>query len=178
MKNNTIQVAILVGSDSDLPAVAAATKVLDELQVPYRINVASAHRTPQAVKKNIREAERQGAEVFIAAAGMAAALPGVVAAETLLPVIGIPMEGKALSGMDALFSIAQMPPGIPVATVAIGKAGATNAAVLAAQILAGKDAALKDRLAAYRRKLAKTVQEKDARLQKMGMAAYIESLKK
>jgi len=177
-KQKNIQVAIIVGSDSDLASVAAAAKSLDTFEIPYRINVASAHRTPAKVKTVVKEAEKQGAQVFICAAGMAAALPGVVAAETIKPVIGVPMEGKNLAGMDALFSIAQMPPGIPVAAVAIGKAGAQNAGVLAAQILAIKDRSLEKKLVQYREKLAKNVSEKDTRLQEIGIEKYIEIQKK
>jgi phosphoribosylaminoimidazole carboxylase PurE protein len=173
-----IQVAIIVGSDSDLASVAATTKALGTFGIPYRINVASAHRTPAKVKAVVKDAEKQGAEVFICAAGMAAALPGVVAAETIKPVVGVPMEGKNLAGMDALFSIAQMPPGIPVAAVAIGKAGAQNAGVLAAQILAITDASLRKKLEQYRAKLAQNVSEKDTRLQEIGIEKYIEIQKK
>ena len=177
VKVKNILVAIIVGSDSDLPSIAPAAKVLDNFKISYRINVASAHRTPLKVKAIIREAEKQGALVFICAAGMAAALPGVVAAETVMPVIGVPMDGKSLAGLDALFSIVQMPPGIPVAAVAIGKSGATNAGVLAAQIIALKDSSVKSTLKEYRRKLALTVSEKDSRLQKYGINRYIEMQK-
>jgi 5-(carboxyamino)imidazole ribonucleotide mutase len=173
-----IKVAIITGSDSDLPVVSATVKVLEEFKVPYSIHVASAHRTPEKVREYVRDAEKRGAQVFIAVAGMAAALPGVVASETVLPVIGVPMEGKSLAGMDALFSIAQMPPAIPVACVAIGKAGATNAAILAIEILALKNAGRREQLKQYRKKLAQTVMGKDAALQKMGLEKYIESMKK
>jgi 5-(carboxyamino)imidazole ribonucleotide mutase len=175
---NKIRVAIITGSDSDLPVVAETVKVLNEFGVPFRINVASAHRTPDKVRACVREAEDQGAEVFIASAGMAAALPGVVAAETTFPVIGVPMEGKFLNGLDALLSIVQMPTAIPVATVAVGKAGAMNAGLLAVEMLAMKDAALKEKLGAYRRKIAASVNEKDKKLQEMGIEKYIESTKK
>ena len=176
-KKKNIQVAIIVGSDSDLSSIAPAAKVLDGFEIAYSINVASAHRTPVKVKSVVTKAQKDGARVFICAAGMAAALPGVVAAETVLPVIGVPMEGKALAGMDALFSIVQMPPGIPVAAVAIGKAGAQNAGVLAVQILAVSDAALKKKLDNYRKSLAASVSEKDTRLQSMGLDKYIEMQK-
>ena len=168
-----INAAIIVGSDSDLPVVNSTTKILDEFGISYTLNVASAHRTPEYVKQCIRSAERQGAKVFIAAAGMSAALPGVVAAETILPVIGIPMEGRSLNGLDALFSIVQMPPGIPVATVAIGKAGATNAAILAAEILSVGDSRLKSKISAYRKKMADTIIKKDKMLKKSGIEKYI-----
>jgi len=173
-KPKRIQVAIIVGSDSDLPSISSAAKVLDNFGIAYRINVASAHRTPAKVGTVVRESERQGADIFICAAGMAAALPGVVAAQTIKPVIGVPMEGKTLAGMDALFSIVQMPPGIPVAAVAIGRAGAQNAGVLAAQILAIKEPSIRKKLAEYRKKLAKSVSDKDSRLQKIGLEKYVE----
>lgn len=173
-----IQVAVITGSDSDLPVVAETVKVLDKLGIACRIAVASAHRTPEKVREYVRTAENDGAEVFIAAAGMAAALPGVVAAETLYPVIGVPMEGKSLAGMDALFSIVQMPPGIPVATVAVGKAGAVNAAVLAAEIIGVKDAEVRARLREYRQKMANAVMEKDAKLQEFGLEKFLEMNKK
>lgn len=176
-KMKKIQVAIIVGSDSDLQAAASAAKALDAFGIAYSINVASAHRTPAKVKSVVSKAQKDGARVFICAAGMAAALPGVVAAETVLPVIGVPMEGKSLAGMDALFSIVQMPPGIPVAAVAIGKAGAQNAGVLAAQILAVGDQSLKRKLEDFRKKLAATVAQKDTRLQKIGLEKYIETQK-
>lgn len=173
-----IQVAVITGSDSDLPVVAETVKVLEKLGISCRIAVASAHRTPEKVREYVRTAENDGAEVFIAAAGMAAALPGVVAAETLCPVIGVPLEGKALAGMDALFSIVQMPPGIPVATVAIGKAGAVNAAVLAAEIIGVKDPDVRGRLREYRQKMANAVMEKDAKLQEFGLEKFLEMNKK
>jgi 5-(carboxyamino)imidazole ribonucleotide mutase len=171
-----IQVGIIVGSDSDLPAINSAVKILEDLNIPFKITIASAHRTPGKVKEYIKECETEGAEVFIAAAGMAAALPGVVASETNLPVIGVPLESKSLAGIDALFSIVQMPPGIPVATVAIGKAGATNAGILAAQILSVKYPELKAKLAGIRSALAKTVTDKDNKLQQSGIKQYIEKL--
>jgi len=169
-----IKVAIVVGSDSDLPIIVNTTKILEELNIAYSIAVASAHRTPDKVIKYVKDCENAGADVFIAAAGMAAALPGVVASKTLKPVIGLPIESKVLGGQDALFSIVQMPQGIPVATVAIGKAGAINAGVLAAQILAVKDNEILQKLISYRKKLANTVNEKNAKLQKVGIAKFIE----
>ncbi|MCL2144883.1 MAG: AIR carboxylase family protein, partial [Endomicrobia bacterium] len=125
-----IDVAVFVGSDSDLPVINETLKTLKSFGLAYSINIASAHRTPEHLKKNINCAVGSGVKVFIAAAGMSAALPGVVASETVLPVIGVPMEGKNLSSMDSLFSVSQMPNGIPVACVAVGKAGAVNAAIL------------------------------------------------
>jgi len=169
-----IKVGVVVGSDSDLPIINITTKILDELGIAFSIAVASAHRTPDKVIKFVKDSEEAGAEVFIAAAGMAAALPGVVASKTLKPVIGLPIEGKTLGGQDALFSIVQMPPGVPVATVAIGKAGAANAGILAAQILSLKDNGLYEKLVAYRKKLADNVNEKNAKLQKIGIVKFIE----
>lgn len=173
-----IRVAVITGSDSDLPIVLETVKILDKFGLAYNIAVASAHRTPEKVKEYIRESEKNGAEVFIAAAGMAAALPGVVAAETIYPVIGVPIESKSLAGMDALFSIAQMPPGIPVATVAVGKAGAVNAGVLAAEILAVKDEELRNKLIEYRKQMAAKIIEKNNELQKNGIEKFLELNKK
>ncbi len=167
------KVLIIVGSDSDLPLLEGGAKVLEEFGIPYRIRVGSAHRSPEHVKACVREAEAQGAQAIIAVAGMAAALPGVVASETTLPVIGVPVEGRSLSGMDALFSMAQMPQGIPVATVAIGRTGAVNAAILAVQILALSDAALREKFTAYRAKMTASVLEKDGRLQGSGLEKYL-----
>ena len=134
-----VQVGILFGSESDRPAMEAAGEVLERLGVTCEMAVASAHRTPEKVTEYARAAAGRGIQVIIAGAGMAAALPGAVAAHTSLPVIGVPLDGSPLSGFDALLSIAQMPPGVPVATVAVGKAGAKNAAILAAQIIALSD---------------------------------------
>jgi 5-(carboxyamino)imidazole ribonucleotide mutase len=166
-------VLIIVGSDSDLPVIENTAKILDDFQVKYKIRVASAHRTPDKVKASVRDAEKNGAGVIIAAAGMAAALPGVVAAETVLPVIGVPLESKAIGGIDALLSIVQMPKGIPVGTVAIGKTGAANAALLAVRILAVGNPGLSKKLEAYRKKMASSVEEKDSRLQKLGIKKYV-----
>ena len=129
-------VAILMGSDSDWPTMQSTTTVFDELGITYEVKVTSAHRTPQATSEYVKDAESRGCSVFICAAGLAAHLAGNVAAHTLKPVIGVPMDGGPLSGFDALLSTVQMPGGIPVATVAVGKAGAKNAAYLAAQRLA------------------------------------------
>ena len=156
------QVGILMGSESDLPTVRKAFAVLDELGVSYEAVIASAHRTPERVVEFVRDAERRGARVFIAAAGGAAHLAGVVAAHTLRPVIGIPLKGWATEGLDALLSTVQMPRGVPVATVAID--GAVNAALLAARILALCDPALAERLAAYRQRLVDEVAAANRRL--------------
>ncbi len=159
MPADTPLVAILMGSDSDLPTLEETCKILREFAVPYEVHVASAHRTPARVMEFAGSAESRGIRVFIAAAGGAAHLAGVIAAHTVLPVIGVPMEGS-LQGMDALLSTAMMPPGIPVATVAIG--GAENAGLLAAQIVALTDSKLADRVAAERQARLRKVLEADA----------------
>ncbi|TNF94287.1 MAG: 5-(carboxyamino)imidazole ribonucleotide mutase [Gammaproteobacteria bacterium] len=159
--------AILMGSDSDLPVMQGTVDVLARLQVPHTIKIASAHRTPDVVHSYIAEADKQGCGVYICAAGMAAHLAGTVAGLTTKPVIGIPLDsGGGLGGIDALLSTVQMPGGIPVATVAIGKAGARNAAYLAAQILASTDEKLAKRIKLERETNAEKVKEKDADLQK------------
>jgi 5-(carboxyamino)imidazole ribonucleotide mutase len=173
-----IQVAIIMGSDSDAPTLKATTKILGDLGLVFSINIASAHRTPEHVRDCVKTAVSRGAKVFIAAAGMSAALPGVIAAETLLPVIGVPMEGKTAGGLDALLSIAQMPPGIPVAAVAVGAAGAANAAILAAQIIAVADAPLQEKLKQYRAKMASAVVDKDAKLSSLGLESYLKEMGK
>ena len=159
------QVLILMGSDSDAPIMRAAGDALTELGLTWEMTVASAHRSPARVMRLISEAPGKGVRVFIVGAGAAAHLAGVVAAHTTLPVIGVPIDSSALKGLDALLSTVQMPPGVPVATVSIGKPGATNAGVLAAQILAVGDPALADRLTAYKKKLAEKVEQAAARLQ-------------
>ena len=158
------KVGIVLGSDSDLEIMMEAVKVLDTLGVGCEVVVASAHRTPDRTHDYASTAHARGLGVLIAAAGGAAALPGVLAAVSPLPVIGVPIASTPLGGLDALLSIVQMPKGVPVATVAIGKWGAANAAILAAQILAGSDPALAERLAAYRRRLAAEVEERAQRV--------------
>jgi 5-(carboxyamino)imidazole ribonucleotide mutase len=158
-------VAILMGSDSDLPVIQATLDTLGALGVPYEVKITSAHRTPAATHAYVKDADQRGCAVFIAAAGLAAHLAGTVAGLTLKPVIGIPMDGGPLNGMDALLSTVQMPGGIPVATVAIGKAGAKNAAYLAAQMLALSDSAVAARLREEREANMRQVQNKDAELQ-------------
>jgi len=148
------RVGILMGSASDQEVMVAAADVLRELDVPYEIGVYSAHRTPDRVDQYVSEAARRGIRVLIAGAGAAAHLAGALAARTELPVIGVPLSGSPLSGMDALLATVQMPAGFPVATMAIGKPGATNAALLAAQILALGDSDLGERLAAWRKSKA------------------------
>ena len=154
-------VSIIMGSTSDLPVMEKAAKFLDELEVPFEMNALSAHRTPSEVEKFAREAEGRGLRVIIAAAGMAAALPGVIAAQTTLPVIGVPIKGM-LDGLDALLSIVQMPPGIPVATVGVN--GAQNAAVLACEMLALTDQALAERMRDYKKGLAQKIVKANAEL--------------
>jgi 5-(carboxyamino)imidazole ribonucleotide mutase len=158
-------VAILMGSDSDLPVMQATLATLDSLQIPYEVKITSAHRTPDATHHYVTDADQRGCAVFIAAAGLAAHLAGVVASLTIKPVIGVPMDGGPLKGQDALLSTVMMPGGIPVATVAIGKAGAKNAAYLAAQILALGDADLAARVKEERAANARAVIAKDADLQ-------------
>lgn len=161
-------VLIVMGSDSDLPVMEEGAKVLTDFGVPWEMRISSAHRSPKRTAEIAKEAAGRGIRVIIAAAGMAAHLAGVIAAETSLPVIGVPMGGSALNGMDALLSMVQMPAGIPVATMAIGKAGAKNAGIFAVQILALGDPVLQERLGAYREKMAREVEEKDRLLQDAG----------
>ena len=155
-------VSIIMGSTSDLPVMEKAMKFLDEMEVPFEVNALSAHRTPEAVEQFAKGAAARGIKVIIAGAGMAAALPGVIAASTTLPVIGVPIKGSVLDGMDALYSILQMPPGIPVATVAIN--GAMNAAILACQMMSLYDEALAQKMAAYKSGLGKKIEKANADL--------------
>ena len=164
------KVGILMGSDSDMPVMAKAAAVLDELKISYEMRIISAHREPDVFFEYARTAEERGIKVIIAGAGMAAHLPGMCAAIFPLPVIGVPMHTTSLGGRDSLYSIVQMPSGIPVATVAIG--GGANAALLAAKILAVSDAELLDKLKAYSRRLKEQVMEKDARLGEVGYRQY------
>ena len=166
------KVGIVMGSDSDLACMSKAANVLEELGIDYEINIISAHREPDVFFKWASEAEDRGIKVIIAGAGMAAHLPGMCAAIFPLPVIGIPMYSKSLGGNDALYSILQMPSGIPVATVAID--GAKNAALLAAKILAVSDNDLLAKLKEYTKKLKEEVEKKDAKLKEIGYKAYIE----
>jgi len=162
--NNPL-VLIIMGSDSDLPVMEGGAKVLAEFGVPFEMRISSAHRSPQRTAALAAEAAGRGVRVIIAGAGMAAHLAGVIAAETCLPVIGVPIGGGALSGLDALCSTVQMPGGVPVATMSIGAAGAKNAGIFAVQILALSDATLTEKLKAYRGKMAQEVEEKDRQLQ-------------
>ena len=154
-----ITVLILMGSDSDAPVMQASVDTLKELGLTCEMTVASAHRSPERVMRLVSEAPSRGVKVFIVGAGAAAHLAGVVAAHTILPVIGVPIDSSALKGLDALLSTVQMPPGVPVATVSIGKPGAINAAVLAAQIIGVADTAMASRLETYKRTLADKVEK-------------------
>ncbi|MEC8951811.1 MAG: 5-(carboxyamino)imidazole ribonucleotide mutase [Acidobacteriota bacterium] len=162
---NKWQVVILMGSDSDAPVMQATADVLTKFGVGYTMTVASAHRSPDRVKRLIDEAHAGGVGVFIVGAGAAAHLAGVIAAHSSVPVVGVPIDSTALKGMDALLATVQMPPGVPVATMAIGKAGAANAAVLAVQILATGDAALVDKLTEYKASLVAKVEKAAAKVE-------------
>ncbi len=159
-------VAILMGSDSDLPVMKAAIEVLERFSIRTEVKISSAHRTPEATRVYVKDAEVRGCAVFIAGAGLAAHLAGAVAAATTRPVIGVPLDAGSLGGLDSLLSTVQMPGGVPVACVAIGKAGAKNAGYLAAQILALQDDELAESVAAEREQTARGVRQKDEALQK------------
>jgi len=161
-----VKLCIFLGSESDFPIVEGALEVLKEFKVDYVMEVTSAHRTPARTQRLIKDFEQQGVQIFIAVAGKAAHLAGVVAAHTTLPVIGVPVGSSALSGMDALFSTVQMPKGIPVACMGIGKSGAANAALLAVQILSLQDADLRKKMRAAREKMAEQVELSSERLKK------------
>ena len=158
-------VGIIMGSDSDLAVMQEAAKVLKQFEIPYEIGVYSAHRSPHRTLEYVRSARERGLKVIIAGAGSSAHLAGVTAAETTLPVIGIPINSSPLSGLDSLLSTVQMPPGVPVATMGVGNSGATNAAVFAVQILALGDERLAGRLAEYKDQLEKSVAEKSKKVQ-------------
>ena len=160
------KIAICMGSQSDWPTMKEAAAILDSLDVPCDIRIISAHRTPDRLAEFARTAEEQGFEIIIAGAGGAAHLPGMIAAQTHLPVLGVPVQSKALNGVDSLYSIVQMPAGIPVATFAIGMAGAKNAALMAVQILSLQDAALKKRLLDWRRAQTDAVAERPSNQEK------------
>ena len=164
-------VSIVMGSDSDLPVMGKAAEILDKFEISYEIRILSAHRQPGAFIEYTRGLEQNGVKVVIAGAGMAAHLPGMCAALTSVPVIGVPMYTKSLGGRDSLYSIVQMPPGIPVATVAID--GALNAGLLAAKILATGDTVLAGKLRDYTNTMSENVSAKDRRLQEEGYEAYL-----
>jgi 5-(carboxyamino)imidazole ribonucleotide mutase len=170
-----LKAAIVMGSDSDLGVLSAAAKVLEQFGVPFEIKILSAHRTTAAALAYVSAAEKKGFGVIIAGAGAAAHLPGVLAAATLLPVIGVPVNATPLAGMDALLSIVQMPPGIPVATVGVNNA--RNAGLLAVQILSVKEKALRTRFKAYRETMKREVLAKNSRLGKIGFKKYLEEMK-
>ena len=149
------RVGIIMGSASDAPTMQGAIDILERMEIPHEVRVISAHRNPEETAEYARTAEERGLGVIIAGAGMAAALPGCVAALTFVPVLGVPIETRALGGMDSLLSMVQMPRGVPVATLAIGGSGATNAGLFAAQILAAHNDAIKERLVAYREERAR-----------------------
>ncbi len=158
------EVALMIGSESDYPIIEESLKVLDKFSISYKLTVASAHRTPERTERFIEFCESKGVKVFIVAAGAAAHLPGVVAAKTNLPVIGVPIAATALNGTDALYSIVQMPGGIPVGTMAIGKAGAKNAAIFACQIIALNNPQLQLKLNNFRVEMKNKIKEQSQRL--------------
>ncbi len=167
-----VLVGILIGSDSDYPVMSEAAAVLGKFGIPYEIEVVSAHRTPARAHEYATGAASRGLKVLIAAAGVAAHLAGVIAANTTLPVIGVPMAAGGLNGLDALLATVQMPGGIPVATMAIGKAGAVNAAIFAAEILGTSDANVARKLIGHKEELARSVVEKNQRLQEQLAAKH------
>lgn len=171
-KTQAAKVGIVMGSDSDMPIMAKAADILEELDVPYEMTIISAHREPDVFFEYAKSAEAKGFKVIIAGAGMAAHLPGMCAAIFPMPVIGIPMHTTSLGGRDSLYSIVQMPSGIPVATVAIN--GGANAGLLAAKILATSDEKLLKKLKDYSQKLKEQVEAKDAKLQEIGYKKYLE----
>ncbi|MCI9144422.1 MAG: 5-(carboxyamino)imidazole ribonucleotide mutase [Lachnospiraceae bacterium] len=175
-KDNKPRVGIVMGSDSDMPVMAKAADILEELGIACEMAIISAHREPDVFFSYAKSAEEKGFKVIIAGAGMAAHLPGMCAAIFPMPVIGIPMHTASLGGRDSLYSIVQMPSGIPVATVAIN--GGANAGLLAARILATSDPELLERLKKYSAKLQEQVEAKDARLQEQGYKAYLEGQRK
>jgi 5-(carboxyamino)imidazole ribonucleotide mutase len=169
-------VGIVMGSDSDLPVMKAASEVLGELGIPCEVVISSAHRVPDKTAEYARTAAERGLAVIIAGAGQAAHLAGVIAAHTPLPVIGVPLQSGPLNGVDALYATVQMPSGIPVATVAIN--GAKNAGILAAQIIGAANPEVRAKVTALKAKLARQVAEKDALLSELGIDGYLERLKK
>ncbi len=171
MKNNA-KVGIVMGSDSDLPVMSEAAKVLDELNVSYELTVVSAHRTPERMFDYAKTAAERGLKVIIAGAGGAAHLPGMTAALTQLPVIGVPIHTKLLSGFDSLLSIAQMPPGVPVATVTIN--GAKNAGILAAEIIGTYNPEISKKVLNFKEKIKVEVEGKAGKLEKVGFKKYLE----
>ena len=170
-----IQVAIIMGSDSDLTIMSEAARIFDVFKIGYKLTIVSAHRTPKRVKTFARACEKSAIKVIIAGAGGAAHLPGMIAASTYLPVIGVPIKTKTAEGLDSLLSIAQMPPGVPVATVAIN--GSQNAALLALQIIATSDKNLAQKIENYKNKMKNNVLKKAIKLEKIGYEKYLKILK-
>ena len=164
MSDTNLEVAVIMGSDSDLPVVEAAFPIFEKFGINYTKNVMSAHRTPHDVIEFIKNSENNGCKVFIAAAGMAAHLAGALAAHTVRPVIGIPIESGGMGGIDSLLSTVMMPPGVPVATVEVGKSGAKNSAILAIQILATSNDELQQKLVNFKEDMKNEVLEKNAKL--------------
>ena len=169
---NAKLVSIIMGSDPDLDVMKETAKFLEEFDIPFEMTISSAHRSPSRTIEYASNASRRGVEIIIAGAGKAAHLAGVIAAHTTLPVIGVPIDSGPLSGVDALYSIVQMPPGVPVATMAIGSGGARNAGILAVQILALKYPSLRAKLEAYKSKLSEGVEQKAERLEELGYEKY------
>jgi len=169
-----MKIGIIMGSDSDLPVMKEAAEFLDEMNIHYEITIVSAHRTPERMYKYAESAEERGLSVIIAAAGGSAHLPGMVASITTLPVIGVPIKSKSLDGVDSLYSIVQMPPGIPVATMAIN--GAKNAAIMAASILSISNKEISDKLKAYKKDLNSLITGKAEKLEKTGFKKYLKDV--
>ena len=169
-------VGIIMGSDSDLPVMSAAALMCEEFGIEFEIDIVSAHRTPSKLVEYATSAEKRGLKVIIAGAGGAAHLPGMVASETALPVIGVPVRSSSLDGMDSLLSIVQMPGGVPVATVAIN--GAKNAGILAAQIIGSADVVLRDKITAYKNNMKNEVEKKSEKLQNIEYKAYLKEMGK
>lgn len=170
----TARIGIIMGSDSDLPVMQEAAKILDQFNIPYELSIVSAHRTPEKMYDYATSARSRGIQVIIAGAGGAAHLPGMVAAMTELPVIGVPVLSKSMSGIDSLYSIVQMPPGVPVATVAIN--GARNAGILAAQILGSSDAKVADTVAAFKQGMKDEVTAKAEKVEHIGYKDYLNQM--
>jgi len=169
-----MKIGIIMGSDSDLPVMRGAADFLEEMEIPYEITIVSAHRTPDRLYEYAKTARKRGFSVIIAGAGGAAHLPGMVASLSTLPVIGVPVQTRALGGLDSLYSIVQMPPGIPVATVAIN--GAKNAAILASSMLSISDVAITKKLIAYKEGLVDFVHDKIDQLEKVGYETYLDKM--
>ncbi len=169
-------VGIIMGSDSDLPVMSAAAQICEEFGIAFELDIVSAHRTPEKLVEYSKSAEARGLKVIIAGAGGAAHLPGMVASETVLPVIGVPVRSSSLDGMDSLLSIVQMPGGVPVATVAIN--GAKNAGILAAQIIGAGDSGLRERIALYKNEMKAQVDAKSEKLKKVEYKQYLKEMGK